>query len=74
MRETGKVTLLIVDERMVYYVKGSAKEIPAHRAGHTTSFATMDVKVTHVLSDLPGAGEEGARITSGVTFFLPSSH
>ncbi len=68
LRENGKLTLIFVNESMVYYVKGTAKEIPAARAGHSPNFATMDMTITQVLADFPGEGEEEARITSGITF------
>ena len=73
MRENSKLTLIFIDPTMVYYVKGTAKEIPAARAGHSNNFATMDISITRVLADFPGEGEEAARITSGITFTLPSS-
>ena len=68
IRENAKITLIFIDEKMTYYVKGTAKEIPAARAGSSTHFATMDVAIHQILEDAPGAGEEGAFITSGVTF------
>ena len=71
MRENGKVTVIFVDERMTYYVKGAAKEIPAHRVGAGPHFATMDVTITQVLRDFTGADEAGAHITSGITFHNP---
>ena len=73
LRENGKLTLIFIDQKMVYYVKGTVKEIPAARAGHSPNFATMDMTVTQVLADFPGEGEEAARITSGITFTLPRS-
>ncbi len=71
MRENGKITLAFVDERMTYYVKGAAKEIPAHLAGAPPGLATLDVKITQILRDFAGADEAGAYITSGVTFHNP---
>ena len=65
MRANGKLTLIFVDERMTYYVKGMATEVPAEAGA---SFATMAVAIQQVLEDAPGAGEEGANITSGITF------
>jgi hypothetical protein len=65
MRSNGKLTLIFVDERMTYYVKGSATEIPSEPGA---SFATMTVAVEQVLEDAPGDGEEGTSITSGITF------
>ncbi len=71
MRENGKVTVAFVDERMTYYVKGAAKEIPSHLVGAGPHFAVMDVRITQVLRDFTGADEAGAYITSGITFHNP---
>lgn len=71
MRENGVITLAFVDERMTYYVKARTKEVPAHLAGASPHFAVMDAKITHILRDAPGADEEGAYVTSGVTFRNP---
>ena len=68
LRTNGRLTLLFIDEAMTYYVKGTAREIPHERAGGGPGHAYMDIAVTHVLSDAPGAGEEGARITTGIIF------
>ena len=68
LRQNAKLTVIFIDEKMTYYVKGTAKEIPAARAGSSAHFATMDVAIHQILEDTPGAGEEGAFITSGVTF------
>lgn len=65
MRSNGKLTLIFVDERMTYYVKGTATEVPSEPGA---SFATMTVAVEQVLEDAPRDGEEGANITSGITF------
>ena len=67
MRANGKVTLIFVDERMTYYVKGTAAEAPSP-AGTPADLATMDVTVHQVLADSAGPGEGGATITSGITF------
>ncbi len=71
MRENGKVTVVFIDERMTYYVKGAAKEVPAHLAGADPHFAIMDVRITQVLRDFTGEDEAGAYITSGITFHNP---
>lgn len=68
LRGNGMLTLLFIDDTMTYYVKGKAKEIPAARAGGGPGHAYMDLAIAHVLSDAPGAGEEGAQITSGIMF------
>ena len=68
MRANGRVTLVFVDDRMTYYVKGAAAEVPSERAGRPAQLVTMDVKVRTVLSDSAGPEEGGAAITSGITF------
>ena len=71
MRDNGMITIAFVDERMTYYVKGTAKEIPPHLVGSSEYFATMDVQITQILKDFTGEDEEGAYITSGITFHNP---
>lgn len=71
MRGNAKITLVFVDERMTYYVKGAAKEVPARFTGASPQFATMDVAITQILRDFAGEDERGARITSGITFHDP---
>ena len=68
LRQNGKVTLLFVDERMVYYVKGSAAEVPGHLVGLPAHFATMHVTITQVLRDFITTREEGPLITTGIMF------
>ena len=68
MRTNGKLTLIFIDERMTYYVKGTAKEVPSRRTGTPPQFATMDVAVHEVLADSAGADEGGAAIATGITF------
>ena len=68
MRANGRVTVVFADERMTYYVKGTTKEIPAARAGTSSRFVTLDVRIKQILADFVGADEAGARITSGITF------
>lgn len=71
MRENGKITLAFVDERMTYYVKGAAKEIPSHLAGTPPQLATFDARIAQILRDFAGADEAGAYVTSGITFHNP---
>lgn len=68
MRANGKATLMFVDERMAYYVKGTAKEVPSNRTDSPPGHATFDVAITHVLSDAPAPHEATARLTSGITY------
>ena len=67
MRANGKITLIFVDDRMTYYVKGTATEV-ASGTGTPAQLATMDVEVHSVLADAAGPDEGGATITSGITF------
>ena len=71
MRDNSMITIAFVDERMTYYVKGTAKEIPPHLVGSPEYFATMDVNITQILKDFTGEDEAGAYITSGITFHNP---
>lgn len=68
LRENGRLTILFIDDTMIYYVKGSAKEIPSERVDGPKGIVYLDITITHVLSDAPGPGEEGAQITSGIMF------
>ncbi len=68
LRANALATVLFVDERFVYYVKGKAQEIPAHCTGADAHFATFDVAITSALADAPRADEAGAHLTSGITF------
>jgi hypothetical protein len=68
LRANGRLTILFVDDTMTYYVKGAAREVPAARIGGGPGHAYMDVAISHILSDAPGAGEEGATIISGIVF------
>ena len=71
LRSNAKITLAFIDERMTYYVKGTAKEISSHLAGADPHFAIMDVAITQILRDFTGEDEAGAYITSGITFHNP---
>lgn len=63
LRRGQKITLLITDSDVNYYVKGSARELKASM--DDVSFMSLfRVTVEHLLEDL----EPDAIITSGVTF------
>jgi hypothetical protein len=71
MRRSGKVTFVIIDERVAYYVKAHAIEIaPALR---TTGWnAAFDCRIEQVLSDeVNEEYEPGAYVASGVTYYNP---
>jgi len=66
LRRTGKITLLITDTDMNYYVKGNAREL--HASMEETPFMSLfRVAVERLLEDL----EPDSVITSGVTFQRP---
>jgi len=71
MRRTGKLTLLVIDERAAYYIKGRAKELEAQMrcAGWNAAF---ECYVDRVLVDEPNPElEPGAYVAGGVTYVNP---
>lgn len=71
MRRSGRVTFVMIDERMAYYVKAQASEMtPAMR---TTEWnAAFDCRVEQVLADeVNEEYEPGAYLASGVTYYNP---
>lgn len=66
LRRTGKITLMITDSDLNYYVKGNAEEIRESMDG-VPFMSLFRVAVEHLLEDL----EPDAVITSGVTFERP---
>lgn len=72
MRHNGKATLVIIDERTAYYVKGRAEELKYEMdcAPHN---AKLNIRIEQVLAD--EANEEfepGAYVSSGVTYRNPN--
>ena len=69
LRARSRVTLVFVEARFSYYVKGVATHVsPPHG---DAGLAYFDVAVEQVLEDAPGADESGAYITSGIEFHNP---
>ncbi|HEY2986608.1 MAG TPA: pyridoxamine 5'-phosphate oxidase family protein [Candidatus Binatia bacterium] len=66
LRRTGKITLLITDSDLNYYVKGNGREIKETMDG-VPFMSLFRVAVAHLLEDL----EPDSIITSGVTFERP---
>lgn len=67
LRRTGKITLLITDTDMNYYIKGGAREL--RESMEDVPFMSLfRVAVEHLLEDL----EPDSVITSGVTFQRPA--
>ena len=72
MRNYGKATLLIIDERVAYYIKGRAREL---KAGMDSSphNSKLNFAVEQVLAD--EANEEfepGAYVAGGITYRNPN--
>jgi Pyridoxamine 5'-phosphate oxidase len=72
MRRNGKLTILILDERVAYYIKGTVEEL-AQEMECSPHNSKLNVRVEQVLAD--SANEEfepGVYITSGVTYKRPA--
>ncbi len=71
LRRSGKLTLVIIDERVAYYVKTTAVELaPTMRA--TEWNAAFECHVEQVLADeVNEEYEPGAYVASGVTYYNP---
>ncbi|HEY7321943.1 MAG TPA: hypothetical protein VIE89_30605 [Candidatus Binatia bacterium] len=63
LRRTGRVTLMITDEGINYYLKGSVKELQAEMAG-IPQVSRFRVQTDQLLEDQ----ETNAEITSGLTY------
>lgn len=66
LRRTGKITLLVTDSGINYYLKGTAKELQESMAG-VPFMSLFRLELEEVLEDQ----EPDAVITSGVTFSRP---
>ena len=66
LKRTGKITLLITDNGMNYYLKGDAREVRESMAA-IPFMSLFSVKIDQLLEDQ----EPDAVITSGVTFARP---
>ena len=71
MRRNGKLTISIIDERVVYYVKGSVEELQREMScsPHTSK---LNLRVEQVLVDQANEQLEAeAYVASGVTYTNP---
>jgi len=72
LRRTGKVTLVIIDRRVAYYVKATATELRASMIA-TDWNAAMECRVEQVSIDEPNEElEPGAYVSSGITYVNPN--
>jgi hypothetical protein len=63
LRQTGKVTLMITDKGLNYYIKGTVEELESQMAG-APQVSRFRVTAEQVLEDQ----EPNAEITSGLTY------
>ena len=71
LRRSGKLTLVVIDERVAYYIKTHAVEI-AGTLQSTGWNAAFDCRIEQVLADeVNEEYEPGAYVKSGVTYFNP---
>ncbi len=66
LRRTGKITLLVTDAGVNYYIKGDARET-RESLGAVPFMSLFRVEVAQLMEDQ----EPGATITSGLTFIRP---
>jgi hypothetical protein len=68
IRRNGKLTMLILDARTAYYVKGTAKEL-ATQMSNAPHNSKLNLRVHHVFADETNdAIEPAAYLLTGVTF------
>jgi len=71
MRRNGKLTISIVDDRVVYYIKGTVREIKP-RMNSAPHLAKLNLQVESVLADQANQElEAGAYVAGGVTYKNP---
>ena len=72
LRRTGKVTLSVFDERVAYYIKGSATEL-AHEMKTAPHNSKLNIQVEEVLVDQADPVlEPGAYIAGGIRVVNPN--
>lgn len=72
IRRNAKLTVVIVDRNITYYVKGTAREIRPSLEGFPY-IAAINMAVDQVLEDKASEEfEPGAYISSGITFYNPT--
>jgi hypothetical protein len=70
-RRDGRLTLVVVDSHVAYYIKGRVREV-AHAMRATPYNAKFDLEVDEVLADEANPElEPGAYIASGITYVNP---
>ena len=70
LRRNGRVTLLVVEEGMAYYIQGTATELRREMEGFP-GMAKVHVQIEAILQDNALDYEGSARITTGIRFENP---
>ena len=70
LRRNGKVTLLVVEEGMAYYIQGTATELLREMEGFP-GMAKVNVQIESILQDNALDYEGSARISTGIRFENP---
>ena len=70
LRRNGKVSLLVVEEGMAYYIQGTATELRREMEGFP-GMAQVHVQIESILLDNALDYEGSARITTGIRFENP---
>ena len=70
IRRNSKVTLLVIEEELAYYIQGSATELVREMEGFP-GMAKIHVRIESILKDNALDYEGAARITSGIRFENP---
>ena len=72
MRRNGKLTILIIDERVAYYIKGNVEELQPEM-NCSTHNSKLNLEVEQVLADEADEQfEPGAYVSGGVTYHNPN--
>ena len=70
-RRDGKLALILVDAELVYYIKGTVRQLEATMQS-TPYNAKLDLQVLEVLRDAPDpVREPGAHISTGIRYVNP---
>jgi hypothetical protein len=70
MRRDGKVTLVVIDTEMAYYIQGTATEL-AHELPGFPGMAKINIRIDAVLQDKALDYEGAARVSTGIRFENP---
>ena len=70
LRQNGKVSLLVVEEGIAYYIQGTATELCREMEGFP-GMAKVHVEIESILQDNALDYEGSARITTGIRFENP---